>query len=467
VVLGDTVFLIRPTGANPRGEYFLLENKQAYGSDTANMTNEVCTPSRCRFAKIGGLAVWHIDSAKVATGGFPFANSVNVGAIHGVSLVQADGLSDLEARRNRGDAGDPYPGQTGDTLLARASQPALAKNSDGGFAGFALSGIRQDAPRGSISFRFLFGLVIRASDTLAVVSVNGQPYRRFHDAPDSGTTLAVSVASPQTSPDGRARFLFVSWSNDSAQTHSIVTMGDPDSLVAQVDAEYQLRVQVAGSGVVSSSPTLDALPSGEFLPAGSAVTLVATPPPGYVFDGWTGDTTASGDTLRLTMQRPYTLTANFTPALVAPAASIPDATMGAPYAHQFVATGGTGAYLWQLLTGALPSGVMLLTSGALSGTPEQTGTFTATGRVRSGSQTREVAMVLRVVAPAVSLQAVLAHLVGAGDQLTADEIRYFDILGNGNRRLDVGDFAAWVEKTGVQPSAEMKAVLARRTERSR
>ncbi|GIW53434.1 MAG: hypothetical protein KatS3mg081_2789 [Gemmatimonadales bacterium] len=132
VVTGDTVFLIRPKGANPRGEYFLLENKQAFGSDSANLLH----PSRRAGPKLGGLLVWHIDSAKVAVAGPPFANSVNSGAIHGVRLLQADGTRDLEGRINRGDAGDPYPGLTGNNALGRATNPQAAKNHDGLFAGF-------------------------------------------------------------------------------------------------------------------------------------------------------------------------------------------------------------------------------------------------------------------------------------------------------------------------------------------
>lgn len=465
VIPGLTILLIRPPGANPRGEYFLLENKQSHGSDAYNMDSTTTNPvtGRQRFAKGGGLAVWHIDSTKIVTAGFPTFNSVNAGAPHGVSLIQADGLRDLEENKNRGDSADPYPGATGNTSLARATQPSLTKNYDGSFGGFGLSGIRQDAPDGAVSFQFTFGVVVRASDTLAMVTVNGQRHSLFHDAPDSGTTLNVSIDSSQTSLDGRARFRFVSWSNDSAITHSVVTTGDPDSLLAQLDADYRLQVLTAGSGAVSSSPTFNDLPNGEFLPGGTAVTLVATPPAGYIFDGWSGDTTARADTLRLSMQRPYTLTASFAPALVVAVATLPDAVMGAAYTpRQLVATGGTGSYQWQVLNGSLPGGMALLTDGKLAGTPEETGTFNAELRVRSGSQTGDLPVELTVVAPAVSLEAVLAQLVGADDPLTADEIRYFDLLGNGNGRLDVGDFAAWVEKTGVQATAQINAALARR-----
>ncbi len=448
VVTGDTVYLIRPKGANPRGEYFLLENKQALGSDSANLLH----PSRRAGAKLGGLLVWHIDSAKVAVAGPPFANSVNSGAIHGVRLLQSDGTRDLETRVNRGDAGDPYPGLTSNRALGRATNPQAVKNYDGLFAGFALSDIRLNADS-SVAFDLSFGTVIRATDTLAVVRVDGQPYHRFHDVLAAGSTHTVSIESPQVTADGRARFEFVSWSDGGAQTHEFVASHDLDSLVAEVDAWYLLRVQASGSGAVRSSPSTDSLTAGVFLSAGSAVRLIATKGEGQVFDGWTGDTVALRDTLDLVMTRPFDLVANFAPVLVVGSTAVPVGIMGARYHHQVPVSGGTGQYRWQLVSGFLPKGLLWFSNGIIDGRPEETGTFHAVGRVTSGSQTAQVPITIVVNAPAVELSRVLAHLTGVNKQLTEDEVRYFDLLGNRNQRFDLGDFLAWVEKTDVVPPA--------------
>ena len=43
-----------------------------------------------------------------------------------VALVQADGKRDLELKRNRGDAGDPYPGSSGNSAFSHTATP----NSD-------------------------------------------------------------------------------------------------------------------------------------------------------------------------------------------------------------------------------------------------------------------------------------------------------------------------------------------------
>ncbi|WP_405020409.1 M6 family metalloprotease domain-containing protein [Kitasatospora sp. NBC_00070] len=82
-------------------EYFLVENRQQSGYD-------VSLPGE-------GLLVWHIDESKP---GNTDENHYKVG------LLQADGRRDLELARNRGDAGDPYPGSSGNNTLSGATSPS-------------------------------------------------------------------------------------------------------------------------------------------------------------------------------------------------------------------------------------------------------------------------------------------------------------------------------------------------------
>jgi hypothetical protein len=99
----------------------------------------------------------------------------------------------------------------------------------------------------------------------------------------------------------------------------------------------------------------------------------------------------------------------------------------------------------------------LFTNGRLGGTPEAVGTFDVTLNVRSGSQLVRVPVRLTVEAPVIALDAVVSQVLKLGAALTENEVRYFDLLGNRNTRLDLGDFLAWVQKTGVKPSAEVMA----------
>lgn len=64
---------------------------------------------------------------------------------------------------------------------------------------------------------------------------------------------------------------------------------------------------------------------------------------------------------------------------------LPAATQGRDYASQLVATGGDGVYGWSVESGALPPGMSLTGGGALTGTPEDGGTFTFTVQVTDGA----------------------------------------------------------------------------------
>ena len=169
----DTALFVPVTGSNPRGEYFLLENRQRVLSDSA-MIRYHCQvwyaaanpPSSCG----GGLIVWHVDSAQLADGvNTPGPNGdfnhVNVGPIHGLELIQADGFGNLDADpargcargapfagcSDRGDAGDLFPGTSGNAGLAIATLPSDALNS-GTCPGFSLDTISQIVPAGAVRF---------------------------------------------------------------------------------------------------------------------------------------------------------------------------------------------------------------------------------------------------------------------------------------------------------------------------
>lgn len=77
--------------------------------------------------------------------------------------------------------------------------------------------------------------------------------------------------------------------------------------------------------------------------------------------------------------------------------SLPPAASGQGYAASLAATGGTGALTWKLTAGALPSGVNLSSTGALSGTPAAAGNFPITVQVSDSAtpaQTSSVQLTL-------------------------------------------------------------------------
>ena len=81
-------------------EYFLVENRQKTGYDS-HLPGD-------------GLLIWHIDDSQ----------SDNTNETHYmVGLEQADGNAHLEAGTNRGDAGDCWPGSSGNTTFDKNSTP--------------------------------------------------------------------------------------------------------------------------------------------------------------------------------------------------------------------------------------------------------------------------------------------------------------------------------------------------------
>src|SRR6185437_5714146 len=70
--------------------------------------------------------------------------------------------------------------------------------------------------------------------------------------------------------------------------------------------------------------------------------------------------------------------------------SLPGGTKGAAYSATLQATGGVTPYSWAISSGSLPGGLQLsATSGAISGTPTATGTFSFTAKVTDSSSPQQ------------------------------------------------------------------------------
>ena len=102
-------------------EYFLVENRQQAGFDES-------LPGQ-------GLLIWHIDEA--------ISSNTNE-AHYKVALMQADGQRDLEDNANRGDAGDPFPGSSGNSSFTGSSTPN-SKSYAGSDTDVAVTGIPASA----------------------------------------------------------------------------------------------------------------------------------------------------------------------------------------------------------------------------------------------------------------------------------------------------------------------------------
>jgi hypothetical protein len=319
----DTAFYLPVGGANPRGEYFLLENRQPVQSDSA-MLRDHCQawyapaspPASCR----GGLLIWHVDSAQIASA--TSANQVDSGPIHGLAVVQADGYRNLDADpsvrcypsaptptcSDRGDAGDFYAGPSGNVAFTPASVPAAVRNSDGLAAGLVLDQITQLVPNGTMQFHLTYPVwVVRATDTAAVIQFDGLTYHVFRDVLTPNSVHSVSVADTQYTAGGRTRHVFLSWTPSQPRTFTYTTSATPETLTVTLARSQQVHYTATSGGTISGS-----VPSDTLVTEGTPVTLTAADTSTTrTFQGWAGDTVTKNLSITLPMSRPYSVRAVF------------------------------------------------------------------------------------------------------------------------------------------------------------
>jgi len=100
----------------------------------------------------------------------------------------------------------------------------------------------------------------------------------------------------------------------------------------------------------------------------------------------------------------------------------PDGTVNVPYSHMLVVSGGTPPYTVTLIGGTLPDGLVLDSSGLISGVPTLAGTFTFTAQVEDDvGDTAEVECSIEISDGGLPRAA--QYLIGNTEQLVCD-VRY-------------------------------------------
>ncbi len=90
-------------------QYFLIENRQRLGYDSA--------------LPAGGLCIYHVDESVTTQNDREWYPGYTSNGHYLVALEQADGLWSLEKNVNSGNNGDPFPGSTNKTVFDSASTP--------------------------------------------------------------------------------------------------------------------------------------------------------------------------------------------------------------------------------------------------------------------------------------------------------------------------------------------------------
>jgi M6 family metalloprotease-like protein len=435
IVTSDTALRVIPVNGN--GEYFLVENRHRLGSD-AMLAGE-------------GLLIWHVDSTLIANRSA--FNQVNAIEPHGLDLEQADGLDDLRNTPfNRGDAGDPWPGVTSNTVFGPSTTPNSELN-DNTASGVQIDSITVNADK-SIAFRVNLNVVQERITTSigagTEVIVDGVTQDAPYDVQWAFPTMHT-IAVDSIQGDTLTRYVYQAWSDVGARSHSVaVNDATPDTFTAFLQTEYRLRAVPIFSGTINSSVPLDVNGIAWMLPA-QTVQLDAIADPTFFFVQWEGDTLSIQPTLNLTMNMPYTVRARFGLQVDIASDTMAQGVMGASYPDTLTATGGSGNFVWTRTGGdAMPQGLTLdAPSGAITGVPEEDGEFQVVFQATSGALSDTNTVTIIITRPSLLLDNVVNHLLSPVAVLTADEERYLDIIGNNNGSFDVGDFRAFLQETGV------------------
>ncbi|WP_426702276.1 putative Ig domain-containing protein [Rhodanobacter sp. Col0626] len=177
----------------------------------------------------------------------------------------------------------------------------------------------------------------------------------------------------------------------------------PTTLTAATqNAAYSTSVSASGgTSPYTYAVTAGALPAGLTLASNGAISGAPTVSGSFNFTVTATD--SSGGTGPYAGSRAYTLTVNAAVPVISPT-SLPAPVIGVAYSETISASNGTGAYTFVVSAGALPAGLTLSSSGVLSGTPTETGSFPFTVQVTdAASVTATQAYTFTIAAPTITV----------------------------------------------------------------
>ncbi len=192
---------------------------------------------------------------------------------------------------------------------------------------------------------------------------------------------------------------------------------------AKVNSTYSLAMAAAGG----KTPYAWSLPSGS-LPAGltfsSAGVLSGMPKAAGSFTFMSEVQDSETPPQVASRQFSFSVTNAAAPitTLIVSTATVPSGKVSTAYSTSLAATGGTAPYSWSMPAGALPKGLSLSSSGAISGTPTASGSFTFVAEVSdSGSpvQTAQMTYSLTISGTTAGTVAITTSSLASGKINTA------------------------------------------------
>lgn len=176
---------------------------------------------------------------------------------------------------------------------------------------------------------------------------------------------------------------------------------------------------------------------------GTEVALSAVPAAGWRFVEWRGACSGASE-CSSTLKGNRQIDAVFAPTVVVQTEGVSPAIVGAEYRDTLRVDGAQDVETWIVAGGMLPPGLRLdAPTGVVSGVPTEPGRFTLTIAARVGATQVQTALSIVVSEPVLGMQQVVDHLFG-GSSLSTAEVRFLDLIGNGNGIVDIGDVRRWL-----------------------
>jgi hypothetical protein len=220
---------------------------------------------------------------------------------------------------------------------------------------------------------------------------------------------------------------------------------------------WPLTLTASGGRIVS--PTIECVEStcsSVLASPQTNVQLLAHPSDGFQFVDWRGDCSGTQPSCTVAVTSERNVQARFGRPIAFLSESARPGVMGKEHVDTLKGTGGVDGTIWRVLSGRLPPGLGLDSlQGQIAGVPALAGRYSLRVGVFSGPFAGERDFEIEVSKPTLTEAAVIDQLLGGQAALTPDELRFLDLLGNNNKRLDVGDIRAWYLDSGkLRPSAQ-------------
>jgi hypothetical protein len=267
-----------------------------------------------------------------------------------------------------------------------------------GYAAFASAAngatLTSLAPNGATAGGPTFTLTVNGSSFAsgATVQWNGSPLSTSFV---NGTQLTATVPGSLIASVGSASVTVVNPGStaSSALTFSInpanvsgpvITSLNPGATVAG-GSTFNLTVLgsnfLASGGIFTAGPTVQWNGSPLVTTFVNATQLTATVPSTLITNVGSASITVQNPGGGVSNSATFTIAATSSPLTINAPKTLPFGAVGTLYSQSLTAVGGIPPYSWSLVSGALPSGLSLSSSGQISGTATSMGTLSFTMKV--------------------------------------------------------------------------------------